>query len=302
MSILGIIGGAGLLGTTTAFCVAARGLFREIILSDVRKNLAKSHAMDIEQAICETTGVKLSTGEIDELKTCDIILNAAGIPEMKASSRDDYLAGNIAIYNELAEIIKRWETCPIIVSASNPIDVLNYELYRATDMPRERFIGFNRNDTLRFKWAISEETGIPVSLIDAMVIGEHGDKQVPLFSTLTRRDAEEAPYLSDAQKENIIHRISTWFSEYQNLESGRSSGWTSGVGLARILSLVTTESDEVCSCSVIPDGEYGLRGLSIGLPVRLGKSGVREIVEIELSADERMQLTAAAEKIKQTRT
>ena len=298
MSKLGIIGGAGLLGATTAFCVASRGLAQEIILSDVRENLAQSHAMDIEQATCESSETKLSVGGIDEMKTCDIILNTAGIPEIKASSRDDYLSGNIMIYRELAEKIKRWGTSPVIVSASNPIDVLNYELFRTTGLPRENFIGFSRNDTLRFKWAVSAETGVPVSQLDALVIGEHGDKQVPLFSCLRRKDSGQPLDLSATQKDSIILRVATWFGNYQKLEAGRSSGWTSGDGISRIIELILAESDEICSCSVIPVGQYGLRDLSIGLPVRLGRSGVREIVEIGLSGDERALLSSAAEKIK----
>ena len=287
-----------MLGTTAAFCVASCGLVREIILSDVRENLAQSHAMDIEQAACETGGTKLSIGGIDEMESCDIVLNVAGIPEMKASSRDDYLSGNIAIYKELAEKIKRWGTSPVILSATNPIDVLNYELFRMTRLPKEKFIGFSRNDTLRLKWAVSEETGTPASQIDALVIGEHGDGQVPLFSRLRHNDTDNIISLSEDRKDSIRYRIKTWFGDYQKLDSGRSSGWTSGVGICHVIKLMLMDSDEICPCSVIPNGEYGLSDLSIGLPVKLGRAGVREIIEIDLCDEEKVELMKAAEKIK----
>jgi len=295
---LGVIGGAGLLGATTAFCVALRGLVSEIILSDVRENLAQSHAMDIEQAVCESGGTKLSIGGIDDLKSCDVILNAAGIPEMQASSRDDYLSGNIKIFRELAEKIGRWGTAPVIISATNPIDVLNYELFAMTGLPREKFIGFSANDSLRLIWAASEETGIPSVQLEGLVIGEHGDGQVPIFTRLRYKSTGQPLDLSDSQKESILRRIKTWFGDYQKLGSGRSSGWTSGMGLSRVIGMILSGGDEICPCSVIPDGEYGLRGLSIGLPVRLGRAGVREIVELSISEDERARLLSAAEKIK----
>ena len=295
---LGIIGGAGLLGTTAAFCAASEGLADEIILSDIKENLAKAHAADIEQAFCETGGAKLFVGGLDDLKTCDVIVNAAGIPEISASSRDVYLSGNMTVFRELAERIKRWGTAPVVINASNPVDVLNYSFYRLTGLPREKCIGFSRNDTLRFIWAASKETGIPAPRLDALVIGEHGDAQVPLFSQLKNNAAGQPISLGDVQKAEILRRVKNWFGDYQKLNSGRSSGWTSGVGICLLIKLILSESGEICPCSVIPDGEYGLRDLSIGLPVRLGKSGLREIVDLELSADERAQLSAAAEKIK----
>jgi len=296
MTKLGIIGGAGLLGATAAFCVASEGLVDEIILSDLKENLAQSHAMDIEQAICESSGTKLHVGSIDDLKSCDIVLNVAGIPEMKTSSRNDYLNGNIVVYQKLAEKIKRWGTAPIILGATNPIDVLNYRLYEMTGLPPEKCIGFSRNDSLRFIWSAAIETGIPSNQLAALVIGEHGDAQVPIFGSLKHNGTPLS--LSDSQMENIFHRIKTWFGKYNELNSGRSSGWTSGAGLCRVIRLILTDSDEICPCSVIPGGKYGLHDVSIGLPVRLGRSGVREIVEINLTKDERARLLIADEKIK----
>ena len=202
--------------------------------------------MDIEQAVCLFSATALQVGSIDELKSCDIILIAAGVPEMKAASRDDYLSGNIVIIRELAEKIRRWGTAPVILSATNPVDILNYELYRAAALPPEKFIGFSSNDTLRFIWAASKESGIPPSQLDAIVIGEHGDGQVPIFGSLKSRQSGQRLSLSDSKKESILNRVKAWFGDYQKLESGRSSGWTSGVGISRIIELILTDSNDLC--------------------------------------------------------
>ena len=298
---LGIIGGAGALGATTAFHVAAGGLMSEIILYDLKDNVAKSHAMDIEQAVCDFSETKLRTGALSELAECEIILNTAGVPERVVKSRDEFLAGNIEILNGLAAEIRAWGTSPVIVSATNPIDVLNYKFFEMACLPAERFVGFCRNDTLRFKWAAAAETGIPAQQLDAMVIGEHGDGQIPIFSSLRQISTGEPLKLSSVQRESILARVKTWFGNYQSLDAGRSSGWTSGVGLYQLIAMIALDNaaggSEVIPCSVIPNGHYGLRNLSIGLPVRLGPGGVAEIVNINLSDEERGALHSAADKI-----
>ena len=304
---LGIIGGAGLLGANTAFFVASSSIMSEIVLYDLKDNVAKSHAMDIEQAVCEGSETKLCSGTLDDLAACDIILNTAGVPERVVASRDDFLAGNIEILRELAARIRSWGTSPVFVSATNPIDVLNYKFFEMSGLPAERFVGFSRNDMLRFKWAVSAETGIPANQLEAIVIGEHGDGQVPIFGSLRETDTNTELELSETQKASILNRVKTWFGDYQALDSGRSSGWTSGVGLNRIISMIVVDDliagndfavKDICSCSVIPNGQYGLCDLSIGLPVRLGHKGVREIVEIDLTNEENAALQQAAEKIK----
>jgi malate dehydrogenase len=294
---LGIIGGAGLLGATTAFCVAEEQLVDEIVLYDLRENLAISHAMDISIGVAERSDTKAVAGSFDDLSECDMIFNTAGAPERKAGSRSEYLNDNLKIYRDIARRIKAWGTSPVIISASNPIDVLNYVLLDEIGYHPEKLIGFSRNDTLRFKWSIALELGLPPYEIEAFVIGEHGDAQVPLFSTVRRTDGS-ALILSDEQKGNVLERIRNWFAEYQKLDCGRSSGWTSGLSMAKVIKMIVTDGDEIVPCSVIPDGEYGFSEISIGLPVRLGRSGVKDIVSFDLTGSEQADLQAAADKIR----
>ena len=295
---LGVIGGAGLLGATTAFYAASERIVDEIVLYDIRDNLAISHSMDINVAVSEFHDIKSMAGGFDDLAGCDIIVNTAGVPERKVASRADYLEGNIGIYRDIGKRIKAWGKTPIIISASNPIDVLNHVLFEEIGCPPEKIIGFSRNDSLRFIWSIARECGIKTSDVRALVIGEHGDGQVPLFSTVQNEKTSEPIVLNEGQRANILSRIGNWFSEYQKLDCGRSPGWTSGVSLTQILRMIRENSDNIVSCSVIPNGEYGLSGLSIGLPVQLCSSGVKKIVELKLEDSEKAGLYAAAEKIR----
>ena len=294
---LGIIGGGGLLGANTAFCCAINSLVDEIVLYDIKENMAKSHASDIEQAIVGHNNLVIRTGSMDDLKDSDIILNAAGIPD-KPGSRDNFLSGNIGIVREFGERVRAWKTKPIVICATNPIDVLNYKTYEYSGLPREKCIGFSRNDTSRFKWAISAVAGLSALTFDALVIGEHGDLQVPLFSSVKSRTTGESIHLAKDKEAAVLRRIKTWLGEYQGLNAGRTTGWVSGVNLAYLIGLIVSGKDEVCACSVIPDGEYGLSsGISIALPVKLGPQGVREIVHIDMTEDEKAGLDRAAEKI-----
>ena len=300
---LGIIGGGGQLGGTTAFQVAMRGLVDEIILFDARENVAKSHAMDIEQAKSEYSDTKIRVGELDELRECEIVLNAAGLPskaDSNVASRDHALARNAGLARELGKQIGAWGTNPVLISVTNPADVINYMIFEGAGLAPERCLALSRNDTSRFKWAIELRTGISARTFDALVIGEHGDLQVPLFSTVRSLETGEPLVFSSEDKAWIMNRILTWLPEYQSLRASRSSPWVSSANLARIIGLVISGGDDLCPCSVIPSGEYGLSGLSIGLPVRLGPGGVREIVELELADEEREGLMKAAEKISGT--
>ena len=295
---LGIIGGAGVLGSCGAYYAALNGLVSEIILYDIKKELAQNHAMDIDQGVCEFSETKVTVGSLDDLADCKIILNTVGVPDTNALTRDAYLKDNLKICSEISEHIKSWNTGPIIINATNPIDVLNYSLFKMCGGGRAHFIGYSKNDTIRFKWSISIETGIPASNIYALTIGEHGEKQVPLFSTVRRKDTGEPLRFSLEQRQIIRRRIDEWFGRMMALGVGRTMGWTSGAGMGQMVEVMLAESDEVFPCSVIPNGEYGLHGLSIGLPVRLGMDGVKEIVELPLEPEEKEGLLKAAEKIK----
>ena len=295
---LGVIGGAGVLGSTTAFYVAMNNLVDEIVLYDIRENYAINHAMDLDQGVCGISSTTVSAGGLDDLKGCDIILNTAGVPEGGRVSRDEYLIDNLPIYMALAENIKTWGYYPIIISTSNPMDVLNYKLYEAIGGPRGRYLALCWNDTLRFKWAIAKELGLPATLVDAIVLGEHGAFQVPVYTSAKRKDTGEAIVLTDEQHQSVQARISSWFKNVIALKTQRTMGWTSGIGLGTMIEAIVKESETVIPVSCIPDGEYGLSGVSLGLPVRLCKEGVREIVEIYLDDEERKGLKAASDKIK----
>ena len=295
---LGVIGGAGALGSTTAFYVALNNIVDEIVLYDLRENFAVNHAIDLDQAVCELSSTVITSGDMDALAGSDIILNTAGVPESSRSSRDKYLEDNLPIYMDIAETVKTWGYYPVIISTSNPCDILNYKLFEYIGGPRNRYLGLSYNDTLRLRWSVAKEVGLSAMQVGGYVLGEHGDHSVYAFSTLKRKDTGEPISLTDEQKESIQARIRDWFKNMLDLKTGRTMGWTSGIWLGKMIEAIANESDTVLPCSCIPDGEYGLSDVSLALPLKLGREGVREIVDLPLDESEKTALTAASDKIK----
>jgi malate dehydrogenase len=291
---VGIIGGAGTLGSSIAFYLATKNIVKEIVLLDVKENMLKAHVMDMEQAISALNPTTISAGDWEAFQDCQIMVMAASVPERNAPSRVEYLADNLKIVQSVAGHMTRYCPNALIINATNPVDVFNYILWVLTGMPARQFIGFSHNDSLRFRWAIGQVLATPVTDVEAMVIGEHGEAQVPLFSRVTVKG--KGVELNPVQKIKVNNLIKSWFTNYVSLNSGRSSGWTSAVTISQIIGMIGSGSKEVLACSAILDGQYDLAGVSIGVAVVLGRNGIAQVVELPLSQEEIIGLQAAAKK------
>jgi len=292
---VGIIGGAGLLGSTMVFCIAQKNIVDEIVLIDVKENVARAHVMDMEQAISEYNPTNIMYGKWDALEKCDIAIMTASMPERPVKSRIEYLENNMPIVKTVAEHIKQYCPNAAIINGTNPVDPFDYILYDITGMPARQFIGFSRNDSLRLRWAIAKLLGVQTYDVQALVIGEHGEAQVPLYSSVKVKG--EPVILSREQKIQVDQMVKNWFVNYQALQSGRTSGWTSGLAVAYLVEAMVKRTGEVLACSAILNGEYGITGVSLGVPVVLGPKGIEKIVEMPLAEEENEGLKIAAEKM-----
>jgi malate/lactate dehydrogenase len=292
---LGIIGGGGQLGAGTAFYTGLENIVGEITLVDLNANLAKSHALDLSQALRPVSDTKVLSGGYADLAGSDILLLTAAVPERSAGSRNDYLKANAAIVRGVCAEVKKYCDPCVFITATNPIDVCSFIAYKALCWDRKKFIGFSYNDTLRFRWALSNLLGVPYSGINALCVGEHGEGQVPLFSSI-EADGEKRVLEGDGEAE-IKRMLDSWFADYQKLNSGRSPGWTSAMGLTTVIRAIVSGGDTVIPCSAVLDGEYGRHGLSIGVPCLLNKGGVRRIVEYPLNETESKAFFSSCGKI-----
>lgn len=293
---LGIIGGAGLLGTTAAFCAGMQDFLDEIKLVDLKENVAQSHVMDMGQIIPTISKTKITFGTYDDLKDCEIILIAASTPERQVEDRNERLYDNLGLVRNICKSLKPVLTDQVIINTTNPVDIFNLEAYRILGLPKERLIGFSINDTVRLKWAISMQLNVSVQDIDCICIGEHGDGQVAILSQAMVKG--EKINLTPEQEAGTKEFIGQWYRNWNKLDSKRTTGWTSGYNLAYMIKAIATNSDDIIPCSAILDGEYGQSGLSIGVPVQLGEKGIRKIVDIGISDREQASFNETAAKIK----
>jgi malate dehydrogenase len=290
-----ITGGAGGVGSSVAFNLLLAAHPYEVLLFDNRPNMVTSHAMDFEQVLEQGASGSVRAGAEGELATADLVIAAGAAPLTVNTSRMVYLADNAAIVGALLDQLPAgWPG--ILILVTNPVDPLCSWARERSEIPRERLLGYTLNDSLRLRTAIGAELGVAPGRVDAWVIGEHGDESVALFERVL---VDGEPVVLDAaQRERVLEFIRSWYTRHVALDSGRSSTWTSGLGLARMVEAIRADSGELWPASVVLEGEYGIEGASLGVPVRLGRGGVAELAEWDLEPDEAAALRAGAETVR----
>ena len=290
-----ITGGAGGVGSSVAFNLLLAAHPYEVLLFDNRPNMVTSHTMDFEQVLEQGASGSVRAGAEGELAAADLVIAAGAAPLTVNTSRMVYLADNAAIVGALLDQLPAgWPG--ILILVTNPVDPLCTWARERSGIPRERLLGYTLNDSLRLRTAIGAELGVEPGRVDAWVIGEHGDESVALFERVL---IDGEPVALDAdQRERVIEFIRSWYTRHVALDSGRSSTWTSGLGLARMVEAIRADSGELWPASVVLEGEYGIEGASLGVPVRLGRGGVAELPKWDLEPEESAALRAGAETVR----
>ncbi len=289
---LSVIGAGGSVGGPAAFYAGVQRLADEIVLLDVRQNVAEQHAIDLGTAV-SALGVKVKAGDYEDIAGSDVVINAAGMPQGLIADRMEMLTKNLPLISDIAGQVKRYCPDAFVITATNPIDPLNYATWRAGGFDRHKVVGYSVNDSTRFREMVAHKRGVEVGRVQATVIGEHGSTQVYLFSSV-RIDGRPVSFTED-EKAAIRAEIPNILKRLEELQAGRTAGWTSAIGLAALTRAVLQDTGEVLPCSVVLEGEYGRRGLSMSVPVKLGREGVREIQEWELAPDELEGLKRSAD-------
>ncbi|MDR1535174.1 MAG: hypothetical protein LBU64_08780 [Planctomycetota bacterium] len=297
MNKLGIIGAAGGVGATMAFHAGHQGFFDEIAMVDIKRDPLTSHRMDIEQSVGDSGSAKFFSGGWEFLEGCDIVFMAASAPQPRAGSRNEFLRINRDIVVSAAEAIGKYCPDAVVFTATCPTDVFNYVFHRKLGGDRRRFIGLTRNDTVRLRWAVSRVLGVEMRRVDGMVVGEHGASQVPLYG-MTTIDGKPANLRFD-QITEVDAILKNYFAEQMRLDANRSSTWLTPTSSAVVLrALCGKGQDGPIPASAVLDGEYGMAGLSLGVPVWFGAEGWSKIEEVVLSAGERSALEASGERVR----
>ncbi len=292
-----IIGATGMIGSSAAFNIAVRGPADEIVLISRRQDLAAHHALDIQTSIAGRENTLVRAGVIDNLENSDVVIIAAGATSRSLPSRRDYLLANVPIVRQAGDAIIRYCPDAVVITVTNPVDIINYALHSFSKLRRRQLIGYSLNDTLRFRRLIAGALKTDTKRVRAVVIGAHGTAQVPLFSSIT---VDGDPFITDeslksAVRAGIFHAP----GKKKTPRTGLSSAWTSGMGLADIVSAVRDNNATLIPCSVVLNGEFGYQGLSMGVPAIIGREGVRQVAVCRLSTEEEAELRESAATIRE---
>ncbi|MGH2894070.1 MAG: malate dehydrogenase [Solirubrobacteraceae bacterium] len=292
-----IAGAGGGVGASLAFNLLLGPLNCEVVMVDERQNMLHSHLWDFEQVLEQVPSSVVRAGTVDDVDGADVLVICAAAPLTVNNSRMVYLRDNAAILAPLLDALPDgWPGTVILVT--NPVDPLGTWAQRRTGLERTRLLGYTLNDSLRLRTGIGRVLGVTPGRVEAWMVGEHGDLAVPLWDRVTLDGAAVA--LDDAQRAAVMEFVSGWYVRHVALDSARSSTWTSGLGIARMVrACLDPGGDELWPASVALQGEYGLAGVSLSAPVRLGGGGARGIEEWELSAEERGKLNAAAQFVRE---
>jgi len=287
-----LVGGAGGVGASAAFNLVLRGAY-EIVIVDELPSQVESHVMDLAEVLEQRPGGSVRGGNVDDLRDADIVVVCAAAPLTVNTSRLSYLEVNARILDTIAGLISPVST---VIVVTNPVDPLVVRLNEQTALPRTRVLGYTLNDSLRFRTGLARALGVRPGSVDAWVIGEHGDSGVPLLDRVAVDDV--LVQLAPEQAESAVSYLRTWYARHVALDSGRSSTWTSGLGVARMVEAIAGDTAELWPASILLDGEYGIAGTAIGVPVTLGRAGAVEVHEWDLSPGELAALRESAEVVR----
>lgn len=283
MRKVSIIGGAGTLGAAIAYEIARNEIIDEICLIDINENLLLNHIMDLKNAFPRKI---IYSGTYENLKDTNVVVITAGIPNRNdIVSRNEFLEGNIKLIREFGKHIYTHAPNALIITASNPVDILNYFLFSEYPFEKRQLLGYTHNDSLRFEWALREVLKLKSSdVVFSPVIGEHGSSQVPLFSKV-RVNGAIIP-ISDVQEELVRKKLTSWFTDFNNLNINRTTGWTTALGMGKIIRKILEEKPISIIGSTVLEGEYGADNLSLGVPLCINNKGIINVEEWELSESE----------------
>jgi malate dehydrogenase len=289
--------GAGNVRATTAQRLVDRQLANEVVLVDILEGIPQGKALDMyESTPVEKTDVRVvGTNGYDDTASSDIVVITAGIARKPGMSRDDLMNTNSGIVKSCTEQAAAKSPNAILVVVSNPLDVMTYVAMKVSGFPRQRVIGMaGVLDTARFRSFIALELNVSVEDVTAFVLGGHGDSMVPLARYSTVAGIPITELLSKEKLDQLIKRTRDGGIEIVNYLKTGSAYYAPSSAAVQMVEAIAKDKKRILPCSAYLQGEYGIRNTFVGVPVKLGKSGMEEILQIKLNADEQAALEKSA--------
>lgn len=300
MSKVAIIG-AGQVGSTTAQYLALSKLCTEIVLIDIAEGPTLGKALDLNQAgaiLGYETSIKGSSN-FEDLKGADVVVVTAGKPREPGMDRMDLIRINREIVSSCVKQVKKYAPDSILIVVTNPLDVMCYVAYQESGFPRERVLGMaGILDTARFQTFLAWESKIKKSEIEAWVLGGHGNQMVPVLEHSKIKGKKVSEVIPAEKLQAIVKRTQDGGAEIVNLLGRGSAYYAPAASIVEMLKAILADSSKVLPVSIYLQGEYGYQDIFLGIPVKLGKQGLQEVVEIELTPETKKMLDASVAEVK----
>ncbi|MCB0467243.1 MAG: malate dehydrogenase [Aequorivita sp.] len=296
--------GAGAVGASCAEYIAIKNFASEVVLLDIKEGYAEGKAMDLMQTASlngfdtKITGV---TNDYSKTAGSDICVITSGIPRKPGMTREELIGINAGIVKDVSSNLVKHSPKTIIIVVSNPMDTMAYLVHKTSGLPKNRIIGMGGAlDSARFKYRLAEALGAPISDVDGMVIGGHSDTgMVPLTRLATRNSVPVSKFISEERLSQVMEDTKVGGATLTKL-LGTSAWYAPGAAVSALVQAIACDQKKMFPCSVMLDGEYGMKDICIGAPVILSRNGIEKIVEIELNDAEKAHMKESAEGVRKT--
>ena len=293
--------GAGNVGATAAQRIFDRG-YADLVLVDIVEGLPQGKALDMLEAgpVVRSDAEIVGSNGYEETADSDIVVITSGIARRPGMSRDDLLLTNMKIVSDVAREAARLSPNCILLVVTNPLDAMAQRAYEVSGFPKNRVVGMaGILDTTRLRSFLAAELDVSVNAISAIVLGGHGDTMVPVVGSTTVAGNPITRLLSEERIEAIVQRTRDGGAEIVNLLKAGSAYYAPSAAIAQMVEAILLDKKEVLPCTAFLEGEYGVSGLYVGVPVKLGANGVEEIIELDLTKDEAAALRRSAEAVRE---
>ena len=293
--------GAGNVGATTAQRIFDKG-YADVVLVDIVEGLPQGKALDMLQAgpVLGSDASVVGTNGYGETAGSDVVVVTSGIPRKPGMSRDDLLLTNMRIVTSVVEEVARHSPDCVLLPVTNPLDAMAQRAYEVSGFPKNRVVGMaGILDTARFRTFLAQELNVSVESVSAWVLGGHGDTMVPVVGSTTVAGTPIATLLDAARLNEIVERAQNGGGEIIALLKTGSAFYAPSASIAQMVEAILFDKKQVLPCTAYLEGEYGIDGLFVGVPVKLGGHGVEEIIEFDLTDDESAALQSSASAVRE---
>ena len=292
------------MGASCAEYIAIKDFASEVVLLDIKEGYAEGKAMDLMQTASLNafdTKITGTTGDYSKTAGSDIAVITSGIPRKPGMTREELIGINAGIVKDVSSNLVKHSPNTIIIVVSNPMDTMAYLVHKTAGLPKNRVIGMGGAlDSARFKYRLAEALGAPISDVDGMVIGGHSDTgMVPLTRLATRNSVPVTKFISEERLNQVMEDTKVGGATLTKL-LGTSAWYAPGAAVSALVQAIACDQKKMFPCSVMLDGEYGMKDICIGAPVILGRNGIEKIVELELNDAEKAHMKESAEGVKKT--